>query len=174
MTNRLLKRRSVFALAAVLGTVGTAKARRRKAGASGKDVMAIPADNPVFGKSVKAFERYGYSPAVAAGGLLFIAGVVGARTDGSIADTVEEQAELIFTRISEILRLAGLSTSDLVEITSYHVGVSSTLPALTRAKDRHLSGPLPAWNIIGVESLASPSLKLEVRSVAAMRKRGAT
>ena len=136
---------------------------------SGKEVLNVPSSNPIFGKSVNAFKRYGYSPAVSAGGLLFIAGVVGARADGSIADTIEEQADLIFKRTAEILRLAGLSMADLVDVTSYHVNLTETLPAVMKVKERHFVAPFPTWNIIGVESLASPALKLEVRSIAAHR-----
>ena len=70
-----------------------------------KEVLEIPKDNAIFGGSFATFEKFGYSPAVRAGGLLFIAGVVGARPDGSVPDSVGEQAELAFQRTAEILRL---------------------------------------------------------------------
>src|SRR5215470_16803407 len=73
-----------------------------------KEVLEIPKDNAIFGGSFATFEKFGYSPAVRAGGLLFIAGVVGARPDGSVPDSVGEQAELAFQRTAGILRLEPL------------------------------------------------------------------
>lgn len=99
------------ALADVVPSAGALS--QRSSPAVGKRVLEIPGDNAVFGASGFAFEKYGYSPAVRAGGLLFMAGVVGARSDGAVPESVAEQAELAFQRTTEILRLEGLTTADL-------------------------------------------------------------
>ncbi|NWE30395.1 hypothetical protein HX877_32820, partial [Pseudomonas gingeri] len=39
-----------------------------------KKVLEIPADHPMFAATHGGYESYGYSPAVRAGNLLFIAG----------------------------------------------------------------------------------------------------
>src|SRR5215467_5187060 len=104
-----------------------------------KEVLEIPKDNAILDGSFATFEKFGYSPAVRAGGLLFIAGVVGARPDGSVPDSVGEQAELAFQRTAGILRLERLTMADLVEVVSYHVdlkepcGLSSREGAIHRA-----------------------------------------
>jgi len=134
-----------------------------------KSIVKIPADHPQFKGDHWTFETYGYSAAVRAGGLLFIAGVVGFRPDGTIPESVAEQSELALQRTQALLHLEGLTMSDLVEVVSYHVDLEKNLPDFIPAKQRYFQKPFPAWTIIGIQSLALPELKVEVRSVAALK-----
>ncbi|WP_230677091.1 hypothetical protein [Ralstonia solanacearum] len=47
-----------------------------------KTTIALSNPHPVFG-STEVFKTFNYAPAVAAGGLLFIAGQIGIRADGT-------------------------------------------------------------------------------------------
>ncbi|EIW8484051.1 Rid family hydrolase (plasmid) [Klebsiella pneumoniae] len=132
-----------------------------------KKVLEMPADHPMFAATHKGYDDYGYSPAVRTGNLLFIAGEVGFRSDGSIPDSVAEQTEFALERTKEILRLHGLTMADLVDVVSYHVNLKDTIDEFLPVKARYIERPFPAWSIIGVESLALPQLKIEIRSVAA-------
>ncbi|MGY2236399.1 Rid family hydrolase [Pseudomonas gingeri] len=131
-----------------------------------KKVLEIPADHPMFAATHGGYESYGYSPAVRAGNLLFIAGEVGFRPDGSIPESVAEQTEVALERTREILRLQGLTMADLVEVVSYHVNLKDTVDEFLSVKARYTERPFPAWSIIGVEALALAQLKIEIRSVA--------
>jgi enamine deaminase RidA (YjgF/YER057c/UK114 family) len=133
-----------------------------------KQIVTITKDNAVFGASSAAFERYGYSPAVRAAGLLFIAGVVGVRADGTLPESAAEQGELALQRTAEILRLQGLNMADLVDVVSYHVDLNRNLQAFMPIKERYFKRPYPAWSIIGVAALARPEIKIEIRSIAAV------
>lgn len=170
-----LDRRSVMALTgAVVGIAAITPARARardpkRMDELGKTVLEIPADNPTFAASIGSYEKYGYSPAVRAGGLLFIAGQIGRRPDGKIGTTVADQTELALQRTAEILRLEGLDMIDLVEVVSYHVDIQHNLEAFMAVKERYTVKPYPAWSIIGVDALTSPDLKIEIRSIAALR-----
>lgn len=135
-----------------------------------KRIIEVPEKSDVFQASRSTFEKFGFSAAVAAGGLLFISGQVGVRPDGSTAETVAEQAEWAFKRTAEILRWEGLTMADLVEVVSYHVDINNTLADVIPVKNRYFEKPFPAWTIIGIQGLARPELKLEIRSVAALRK----
>ena len=132
-----------------------------------KTVLQIPSDNPIFGTSHANYEAYGYSPAVRAGGLLFIAGEVGILPDGSIPASAAEQTEVALRRMTEVLRLAGLTPADLVEVVSYHVDLAGTIDEFLPVKARFSESPFPTWSIIGVQALALPDLKIEIRAVAA-------
>jgi enamine deaminase RidA (YjgF/YER057c/UK114 family) len=134
-----------------------------------KQVLQIASDNPVYGASSDAFEHYGYSPAVRAGGLLFIAGAVGIRPDGSIPASAAEQGELAMRRLVEILRLEGLTMADVAEVVSYHVDLQDNLAAFMPIKERYFERPFPAWTILGVAGLAVVELKIEIRATAALR-----
>lgn len=129
--------------------------------------VEIPEDSEVFGQTAGAFARFGYSAAVRAHGHLFIAGTIGRRADGTIADTVEEQTEIAIRRIEEILRLEKLDLTALVDVTSYHVDIHRHLPGFLEAKQRLITTPYPAWSMIGVSGLASPGLLVEIRATAA-------
>lgn len=129
--------------------------------------VEVPEDNEVFGQTTSAFANFGYSPAVRAHGLLFIAGTIGRRADGTIPDTIEEQTEIAIRKIEELLRLEGLDLSALVDVTSYHVDIRRHLSGFSEAKQRLVKAPFPTWSIIGVSGLASPGLLVEIRATAA-------
>lgn len=134
-----------------------------------KLAIEIPDNSPIFSGTRQLFENFGFSPAVRAGGLLFIAGQVGLRPDGSVPDDIESQTECAFQRTGEILRLSGLDFSDLVEVVSYHVDMPQNLPGFLTVKKAHTVKPYPAWTMVGVSALARSTLKIEIRSVAALR-----
>ena len=130
--------------------------------------LRLPEDDPTFGGN-KVFDLFKYSPAVTAGGLVFIAGQVGIRADGTVPDSAAEQARLAFERLGAILRHHGLGFDDLVELVSYHVRIDEQLTTFREIKDGYLTRDFPAWTILGVAALARPHLLVEIKAVAAAR-----
>lgn len=130
--------------------------------------LRLPEDNAVFGGN-KVFDLFKYNPAVKAGGLVFIAGQVGIRADGTVPDSAEEQIRLAFQRLGEVLKQMGLDFSDLVELVSYHVGVDTQLATFRAVKDEFITADFPAWTILGVAALARPNMLIEIKAVAAAR-----
>jgi enamine deaminase RidA (YjgF/YER057c/UK114 family) len=135
---------------------------------SSKTTLALPNPHPVLGNT-EVFRTFNYAPAVAAGGLLFIAGQIGIRADGSVPDSVEEQIDLAFQRLGAILQAAGLGFGDLVELVSYHVDIDRQLTAFREIKDRYIKDEAPTWTILGVAALARPTLLVEIKAVAVAR-----
>lgn len=134
-----------------------------------KKTMTLSNPHPVFG-STEVFKTFNYAPAVSAGGLLFVAGQVGVRPDGVVPERVEEQIDIAFKRLEAILREAGLGFGDLVELVSYHVDVVTQLAEFREIKDRYIQEHAPAWTIVGVASLARPTLLIEIKAIAALRR----
>lgn len=130
--------------------------------------LRLPEDDPTFGGS-GIFDRFQYSPAVKAGGLVFIAGQVGIRPDGTVPEDVGEQIELTFQRLGAILAHEGLGFGDLVELMSWHVGIDEQLPRFCAIKERYITGDFPTWTILGVAALARPGLLVEIKAVAVAR-----
>ncbi len=130
--------------------------------------LRLPDHDPTFGGN-KVFDLFQYAPAVTAGGLVFIAGQVGMRPDGSVPDSAEAQIELAFQRLGAILQHRGLGFEDLVELVSYHVRIDEQLTAFRAIKERYITRDFPAWTILGVASLARPNLLVEIKAVAAER-----
>lgn len=130
--------------------------------------LRLPEDDTTFGSN-KVFDLFKYAPAVKAGGLVFIAGQVGIRSDGTVPETAEEQIRLAFTRLGVILRHEGLGFEDLVELVSYHVRIDEQLTTFREIKDEFIASDFPAWTILGIASLARPNLLIEIKAVAAAR-----
>src|SRR5437867_2567750 len=130
--------------------------------------LRLPEDDPTFGSN-KVFDLFKYSPAVKAGRLVFIAGQVGIRPDGTVPDSAEEQIDLAFKRLGAILKHEGLGFEDLVELVSYHVRIDEQLTTFREVKDKYVTRDFPAWTILGMASLARPNLLIEIKAVAAAR-----
>ena len=130
--------------------------------------LRLPENDPTFGGN-KVFDLFKYSPAVRAGGLVFIAGQVGIRPDGTVPDSAAEQIRLAFMRLGAILKHEGLGFEDLVELVSYHVRIDEQLTTFREIKDEFITRDFPAWTILGIASLARPNLLIEIKAVAAAR-----
>jgi enamine deaminase RidA (YjgF/YER057c/UK114 family) len=118
-------------------------------------------------RELAAFEeQWHFSHAVEANGLLFLSGVTGTRADGTVSDDPAGQFEQAFEHLRLYLATTGATFADIVEITSYHVGLREHLDAFVAVKDRHIVKPYPAWSAIGVSELITPGALVEMRVVA--------
>ena len=98
--------------------------------------------------------------------LLLLSGQTPLREDGSIPDTFEEQAELVWHRIGLVLAEAGLSTQHICRVVTYLVDPADA-PAHARVRARHLGSARPASTGIVVPRLFNVAYKLEVEITAA-------
>jgi enamine deaminase RidA (YjgF/YER057c/UK114 family) len=112
------------------------------------------------------YDRFHFAPAVRADEWLLCSGQIGTGPDGrGIADP-EEQFTAAFEGVGAVLARAGLGFGDVVEITTFHVGLMQHIATFMRVKDRYLPEPYPAWTAIGVVELAVPGGLVEIRATA--------
>ena len=111
-------------------------------------------------------DQWHLSPVLDSGAFLFFSGMTGVRADGSVASDPEEQIRDVFVFLAANLEVAGLSFDDVVELTSYHVGLREHLTAFIKVKDAYVSAPYPAWTAIGVSELITEGTIIEVRIIA--------
>ena len=128
-----------------------------------KSDLVIPASMQVM------YDRFHFAPAVWSGDLLLCSGQIGMGPDGRGIADVEAQFTAAFEGVKAILDAAGLGFADVVEITTFHVGLMQHLPTFMRVKDRYLPEPYPAWTAIGVVELAVPGGLVEIRATARRR-----
>lgn len=76
------------------------------------------------------------------------------------------QFAVAFETLRDILREGGADLSDIVEITSYHVGISTHMETFMKVWARYLKEPYPAWTAVGVAELIVPGGLVELRAVA--------
>ena len=112
------------------------------------------------------YREWGFSPAVECQGFIFVSGCTGTFNDGTVPEDIADQTRQAFKRINASLEKAGAGLSDIVEMTTYHVGLSNHLEKFIEVKDEFISEPYPAWTAIGVTELASKGAIVEIRVIA--------
>jgi enamine deaminase RidA (YjgF/YER057c/UK114 family) len=119
---------------------------------------------PIFPPGSRAlYETYRYSAAIRSGDLLFVAGQVGSRDDGSPEPDFERQVELAFESLKATLQAAGCGLDDIVDITTFHTDPENQFETVLKVKDRNFSAPpYPNWTAIGVNWLAGFDFEIKV------------
>ena len=111
-------------------------------------------------------EDWHFSPVLDTGDFVFLSGITGARADLTVADDPETQIRDAFQFAKEHLEAANLTFSDVVEMTTYHVGLRGHLATFMRVKDEYVTAPYPAWTAIGVSQLITEGTIVEIRLIA--------
>ncbi|MGH7899913.1 MAG: RidA family protein [Candidatus Binatia bacterium] len=126
--------------------------------------------NVIIPKGQEAFyDQFHFAPAIKDGDRLFCSGVIGIGADGKAAADPEAQFTQAFESLSAVLEASGASFSDVVEITTFHVGLQKNLRTFMSVKDRYLRAPYAAWTAIGVTELAIPGGLVEIKAIARLR-----
>lgn len=101
--------------------------------------------------------------------LVFIAGQVGVRPDGSVPGTIAEQADQVFANIVALLKAHGLEATSIVKLTTFMVAGHDG-DAVRAARLKYLGAHRPASTAVFVSQLVDPAWFVEVEAVAAMLK----
>jgi len=116
-------------------------------------------------------DAYQSSPAVSVPdpGLIFVSGQVGDDEAGQPIADPEAQFVAAIKSLREILEAAGGTLADVVEMTTYFTSLAD-LPAFANVKERFFTTtPYPAWTAIGVNELALPGLRVEIKATARLK-----
>lgn len=97
---------------------------------------------------------------------LIVSGQVGREPDGAIPETIEAQADIAWRNVDAVLREAGMSMRDLVEITVFLIRREDNA-AFDAVRTKWLANARPASTKLFVSGLADPRMRCEVRAVAA-------
>lgn len=98
--------------------------------------------------------------------MLFLAGQVGIKPDGSTPATLGEQAEEVFVNIGRILKAKDMTFANLAKINIYVVS-GQPIAEVRAARQRYLGDHKPASTFIYVPQLADPKYLIEIEGVAA-------
>lgn len=97
---------------------------------------------------------------------LHTSGVVPTAPDGTVPESIDEQAAVVWRNIAAMLDDAGMVPTDLVSVTTYAV-VGEQLAGVMAARDEFLGGHRAASTLVTVPALARPEWKMEIAVVAA-------
>jgi len=112
------------------------------------------------------YNDFHFAPAVESQGFIFCSGATGTRPDGNISDNPEIQFRDAFETVQLYLNEAGLSFDDVVEMTTYHIGLREYLEVFKTVKDEFIKEPYPAWSAIGVSEFITEGALVEIRVIA--------
>jgi 2-iminobutanoate/2-iminopropanoate deaminase len=109
---------------------------------------------------------YSHTAVVPAGSeLVFIAGQVGMRSDGTVPAAFAEQAELTFANLRACLAAHGLGVEAVVKLTVFIVP-QQDFQLLRAVREKHFGDHRPTSTTVYVPALAAATLLLEVEAVA--------
>ncbi|CAN7449907.1 RidA family protein [Polaromonas sp. LjRoot131] len=109
------------------------------------------------------YERNRYSPALKSNGLLFVSGQVGSREDGSPEPDLEAQVRLAFENLNAVLKAAGCSFDDVVDVTVFMVDPQSTFETIWKVvPDYWGEAPHPTLTAVGVTWLYGFQFEIKV------------
>lgn len=124
--------------------------------ASSRDVV-FPAGRQAL------YERNRYSPALRAGGFLFVSGQVGSREDGSPEPELEAQIRRAFDNLNAVLEAAGCTFDDVADVTVFLVDPQNTLETVWKVlPDYWGEAPYPTLTGVGVTWLSGFQFEIKV------------
>ncbi|MBA1279107.1 MULTISPECIES: RidA family protein [Pseudomonadaceae] len=121
-----------------------------------RDVVFPPARQALY-------ERNRYSPAIRSNGLLFVSGQVGSREDGSPEPELEAQVRLAFENLNAILKAAGCTFDDVIDVTLFIVDPEAQFDTIWKVvPDYWGSAPHPTLTAVGVTWLYGFQFEIKV------------
>jgi enamine deaminase RidA (YjgF/YER057c/UK114 family) len=113
-------------------------------------------------------DRMKLSPGIISGKHVFLTGMTGSRPDGTMPTDPSDQFRQAFTKIAAVLGEANLGFDAIVEMTSYHIGLSTHFDTFCAVRADYVRAPFPAWTAVEVAGLRREGALVEIRVVAAM------
>ena len=111
-------------------------------------------------------EEWGLAPAVRVGDTLYCSGQIGFEPDGTLPAEAEVQIANAFDHVAAVLAAAGATFADVVELTSFHVGLIEQLGVYAEVRNRYIGAEPPAQTAIGVAELGFPGAIIELKVTA--------
>ncbi len=99
------------------------------------------------------YDSFKFAPAMRAGDMLYLSGVVVTLKDGETVENIAPAVERAFDEIELILAEAGASWKDVVDVTSYAVDLDRDMGPMWAVKEHRVPAPYPAWTAIGTTRL---------------------
>ena len=127
---------------------------------------------PIIPAGMEAvYDNIRYAPAVRVGNTVYVSGQIGRDENMLLVEEKEAQFVQTFENLRKVLKAAGASFDDVVDVTSFHTDMRD-LPLYMKVRDRYFPRNFPAWTAIGAAQLCGqPGYFLEVKAVAVLPAR---
>lgn len=112
---------------------------------------------------LELYERNRYSPAIRSNGFLFVSGQVGSKEDGSPEQDLEVQVRTAFNNLNAILKEAGCTFDDVVDVTIFMVDPESKFERIWKVVPEFWGqAPHPTLTAVGVTWLYGFEFEIKV------------
>lgn len=109
------------------------------------------------------YDKNHYSPAIRANGFLFVSGQVGSQEDGSPEPDLEAQVRRAFDNLNGILKAAGSSFEDVIDVTVFMVDPQSKFETIWNVVPEYWGqAPYPTLTAVGVTWLYGFDFEIKV------------
>ena len=111
------------------------------------------------------YESWRMSPGLEHDGVVYLTGMTGT-VKGVVSPDPETQMREAFRKVGLVLDEAGIGFGDILEMTTYHVGLRAHLDLFKAIRAEHVVEPYPAWTAIEVSGFATEGVIVEIRVIA--------
>ncbi|OJJ11507.1 hypothetical protein BKI51_07125 [Alphaproteobacteria bacterium AO1-B] len=112
------------------------------------------------------YQSWKMAPGSEVDGFVFLTGFNGAGLDGTTSPDAATQINTAFDQVFSVLSEGAMNARNVVEVTSYHIGLKDHLEAFKAIWAERMCEPYPAWTAIEVAGFASEGVVVELRVVA--------
>ena len=117
----------------------------------------------------KSYDNFHFAEATKSNGFLFCSGVIGTDEKGQVPEDIRQEFHTAWSSVGRLLSACDIGFDDIVECTTYHVGLQANIADFMAVRDEFLSEPWPAWTAIGISELAVPGAHVEIRVTARLK-----
>ena len=132
------------------------------AGEREKATVLMP-ENP---RALEFQESWGFADAVITGDTIYLSGIVADKRPDE--EGYQPAYERVYAQVGAILKRAGASWDDVVDLSSFHTDVDAQIKDMVAVHKRHVKAPYPAWTAIGVSRILGGGVT-EIKVVAKRR-----
>ncbi len=119
--------------------------------------------NPKGSESI--YQSMQFSQAVKFKNTIWISGQVGVDENFKVGKGIEEQAQMAFQNLENVLKNAGSGLKEIVELVTYHTSMKE-IGEFSKVKAKFIPENYPAWTAVGVTELVLPNLLVEIKATA--------
>ena len=114
------------------------------------------------------YDTYHYAPGILVGDTLYLSGQVGRDENLNVVEGTEAQFVQAFENVGKVLKAAGASFDDVVELETWFTDSMADLKTFLAVKDRYFVGRYPTWTGFAVKGFSMPGLLVEIKCKAVL------
>jgi len=109
------------------------------------------------------YDTYHYAPGILVGDTLYLSGQVGRDENLQVVEGTEAQFVQAFENVGKVLRAAGASFDDVVELETWFTDSMADLKTFLAVKDRYFTNRYPTWTGFAVKGFSMPGILVEIK-----------